>query len=174
MLSYVVHKEMVRFLGQTFCMLLYDVHAHRKVCFCSLILYYQSDYCMQSYVVTSFTQAGQVSVFNEGGNQNFCMVFACHTLLFTVSVHYFLKIKLLWESFCLDILSFVNCSHKKFVCLFVFFWWWWLGGGGFVLLFGVLFLFLFLEGEGAIFGVVYTGKVSLGIGLFAYYYKLFT
>lgn len=107
------------------------------------------------------------------------MVFACHILLFTVSVHYFLKIKLLWESFCLNILSFVNCSHKKFVCFFVFYF----GGGGW----GVFcvafrsFIFIFIFGGGGGGGlflesseVVYTGKVSLGIGLFAYYYKLFT
>lgn len=103
------------------------------------------------------------------------MVFACHILLFTVSVHYFLKIKLLWESFCLNILSFVNCSHKKFV-------WGFFGGGGWR---GVCFcvafrsfIFIFIFGGGGLFlessEVVFTGKVSLGIGLFAYYYKLFT
>lgn len=144
--------------------------------FLSLILYYQSDYRMQSYVVTSFTQAGQVSVFNEGGNQNFCMVFACHTLLFTVSVHYFLKIKLLWESFCLNILSFVNCSHKKFV--WFFFWWWWLEGCLLLCCFSEFYFYFYFWRGGWLFlessEVVFTGKVSLGIGLFAYYYKLFT
>lgn len=83
------------------------------------------------------------------------VIFCCLRFLFI----FFLKIKLLWESFCLNILSFVNCSHKKFVCFvflficFVFFWFFLVVvvGGCFVLLFGVLFSFLFLEGEGGYF-----------------------
>lgn len=93
--------------------------------FVSVLLYYITNLTIACNLSSSHRQ-GKISLFNLGGNQNFCMVFACHILLFTVSVHYFLKIRLFWESFCLNILSFVNCSHKKFV--WFFFWWWWLEG----------------------------------------------
>lgn len=125
--------------------------------FVSVLLYYITNQTIACNLSSSHRQ-GKILLFNLGGNQNFCMVFACHILLFTVSVHYFLKIKLLWESFCLNILSFVNCSHKKFVCfvfcLFVFVFVFFLVvvvGGCFVLLFGVLFLFFIFGGGGGYF-----------------------
>lgn len=115
--------------------------------FVSVLLYYITNQTIACNLSSSHRQ-GKILLFNLGGNQNFCMVFACHILLFTVSVHYFLKIKLLWESFCLDILSFVNCSHKKFV--WFFFWWWWLGGGVvFCVAFrSFIFIFIFWRGGG--------------------------
>lgn len=94
-----------------------------------------------------------------------------------VFVYYFLKIKLFWELFCLNIFFFVNCLYKKFV------WFFFLvvvvGGGVFCVVFwSFIFIFIFGGGGGGglfleLFEIVYIGKVSLGIGVFVYYYKLF-
>lgn len=145
------------------------------------VLYYIGNQTMACYL-TSFTQEGEVSVLNYFGNQNFCVVFAYHLLLFTVFT--ILEIMLSWELFCSY--AFLCCLHRKFVCVvllcFGVFWGVFFGGGlllVFVLLFWcfgcyfwnqTFYMLSKFTQEGIVSVLCYFGNRAFCI----YYLKLFT